>query len=113
MTQIFDLNHLGAIFKVKLLDCLDDSDFDASNITDQFIVIYRPDGTSTEHLATKIEIPESSGMWFIQYINGNDNPIPETTSILDLPGWYEYVAKITLPNGDTKQNPQRAAIWVS
>ena len=101
---------MGSVFKVKLLDCLDDTNFNAANVVDQFIILYKPDGTSTIHQGTLIE---ESGAWFVRYINGNDNPIPEDSSVFNLVGWYEYVAKIILVNGDIIQNSRRAGIWVS
>lgn len=52
MATKFGLNHLGATFKVKLVDCLKSSDIDISNINDQFIVFYKPEGKSFEKQAT-------------------------------------------------------------
>ncbi len=52
MATVFGLNHLGVTFRVKLKDCLKESDIDVLLISDQFIVFYRPNGTSFEKQAT-------------------------------------------------------------
>lgn len=52
MATIFGLTHLGVTFRVKLRDILKGDDIDVSLITDQFIVFYRPDGTTFQKQAT-------------------------------------------------------------
>lgn len=113
MATIFDLNHLGAKFQVKLTDCVDDSDIDVSDVIEQFIVFYKPDGTSFEKVATLIEEPAASGDFFITYINGNDGTPVETESILDLIGNWSYAGKVKLDNDDTFQTSERSIFWVS
>ena len=109
MATIFDLNHLGAQFQVKLTDCVDDSDLDTADVIEQFIVFYKPDGTSFEKTATLIEEPAASGDFFITYTNTT----PETESILDLIGKWEFAGKVKLVNDDTFQTSQRSIFWVS
>ena len=52
MATIFALNHKNATFSAKIRNIVQDADFDTSLITDQFIVFYKPDGTSFEKQAT-------------------------------------------------------------
>lgn len=52
MATIFGLNHLGATFRVKLIDCLKSADIDISDVVDQFIIFYKPNGTNFQKQAT-------------------------------------------------------------
>ncbi len=52
MATIFGLNHLGATFRVKLIDCLKSADIDISSVSDQFIIFYKPNGTNFQKQAT-------------------------------------------------------------
>ena len=109
MATIFALDHLGAKFQVKLTDCVDDADFDVSNVAEQFIVFYKPNGVKIEKTATLIEEPAASGDFFVTYTNTT----PETESILDLRDNWEYAGKVKLNNDDSFQTSQRFVFWVS
>jgi len=109
MATVFDLDHLGAQFQVKLVDCVSGDDIDVSSVVEQFIVFYKPDGTRFEKTATLVEEPESSGEFFITYVNTT----PETESILDLVGNWEYAGKVKLVNNDEFQTSERFVFWVS
>lgn len=109
MAIIFALNHLGVGFQVKLTDCVDDTNFDVSSVVEQFIVFYKPDGTRFEKTATLEEEPAASGDFFITYTN----TIPETESILDLIGNWEYAGKVKLNNNNEFQTSERFVFWVS
>jgi len=106
MATVFALNHLGAKFQVKLVDCVSDTNIDTTNVTEQFIVFYKPDGTRFEKIAT---LEDESGDKFITYIN----TAPETESILDLIGNWEYAGKVKLNTGDEFSTSERFVFWVS
>ena len=108
MATIFDLNHLGAKFQVKLTDCVTGDDIDTSDVAEQFIVFYKPDGTQFEKTATLLEEPVSSGEFFITY----ENTTPETESILDLIAHWEYSGKVKLTDNDEFQTSERFVFWV-
>jgi len=108
MVNNFTLNHLGAKFQVKLTDCIDDSDIDTSNVTAQFIVFYKPDGTRFEKIATLVEDPPSSGEFFVTYTNTT----PETESILDVPGPWKYSGKVKLSDNDEFETSEALIFWV-
>ena len=109
MATVFALNHFGAKFQVKLTDCVTGDDIDTSNVAEQFIVFFKPDGTSFEKTATLVEEPASSGIFFITYTNTT----PETESILDLIANWEYAGKVKLTNDDEFQTSERFVFWVS
>jgi len=106
----YDLFHLGAVFEVDLKDCLTNLDYDGVDITEQFIIIYKPDKTIITKIAT---ISETAGLTTLQYINGTDNPTPETESILDLIGPWEFAGKVKLTNNDQFQTSERFHLNVS
>ncbi len=108
MATTFALDHLGAKFQVKLVDCVDDSNIDVSNVTEQFIVFRKSDGTNFEKTAILVEEPAASGNFFITYTNTD----PETQSILDLIGNWEYAGKVKLSNDDEFQTSERFVFWV-
>lgn len=108
MATIFDLNHLGAKFQVKLTDCISGGPIDTSDVEEQFIVFYKPDGTRFEKTATLVEDPLYSGFFFITY----ENTTPETESILDLIANWEYAGKVRLTDNDEFQTSQRFVFWV-
>lgn len=108
MATTFALNHFGAKFQVKLTDCVSGVDIDTSDVAEQFIVFYKPDGTRFEKTATLVEEPASSGFFFITYTNTD----PETESILDLVGNWEYAGKVKLNNNDEFQTSDRFLFWV-
>ncbi len=105
----FALDHLGAKFEVKLVDCVTSVNIDISLVTEQFIVFYKPDGTKFEKTATLVEDPPSGGDFFITYTNTS----PETESILDLIGNWEYAGKVKLSTNDEFQSSERFVFWVS
>lgn len=108
MATTFALDHFGAKFQVKLVDCVDDSNINTSDVAEQFIVFYKPNGTRFEKTATLVEDPPSSGNFFVTYTNTD----PETASILDLIGSWEYAAKVKLDNSDEFQTSERFVFWV-
>ena len=107
MATKFALNANGIRYRVKLVDCLTGTNRDVSDVTDQFIRFYRPDGTSFDKQATKVEDPPSSGIFFINYLNTD----PEA-SILDQVGDWEYSGVVTLSTGDIFESAERKVIWV-
>jgi len=109
MATRFALDHLGIQFQVKLVDCVDESNIDVSNVSEQFIVFYKPNGVKFEKTATLVEEPPSSGDFFITYTNTD----PETVSILDLRGPWQYAGKVKLTNSDEFQTSDRFVFWVS
>ncbi len=108
MADIFALDHFGVKFQVKLTDCVSGDDIDISNVTEQYIVFYKPDGTKFEKTATITEEPESSGDFFVTYTNTQ----PETQSILDLVGDWEYTGKIKTSTINEFQASNRFVFWV-
>lgn len=108
MATVFALNHFGAKFQVKLVDCVTDVNIDIANVAEQFIVFYKPDGTRFEKTATLVEEPAASGNFFITYTNTT----PETESILDLAGNWEYAGKVKLNTNDEFQTSERFVFWV-
>ncbi len=109
MATIFSLDHLGAKFQVKLTDCVSDENINISLVVEQFIVFYKPDGTRFEKTATLIEEPVASDDFFITYTNTD----PETESILNLVGKWEFAGKVKLNTDDQFQTSQRFVFWVS
>lgn len=109
MATVFALDHLGAKFQVKLTDCISGDDIDTSDVAEQFIVFRKPNGVRFEKIATLVEDPPSSGEFFITYTN----TIPETESILDLVGNWEYAGKVKLNTDDEFQTSGRFVFWVS
>ena len=108
MATVFALDHFGAKFQVKLVDCVTDVNIDVSLVVEQFIVFYKPDGTRFEKIATLVEEPVSSGSFFITYTN----TAPEILSILDLIGSWEYAGKVKLSTDDEFQTSERFVFWV-
>lgn len=108
MATVFALDHFGAKFQVKLVDCVTDVNIDVSLVTEQFIVFYKPDGTRFEKTATLVEDPPSSGDFFITY----ENTAPDTESILDLVANWEYAGKVKLNNDNEFQTSERFLFWV-
>ena len=106
MVTIFALDHLGAKFQVKLTDCVTDNDIDVSDVVEQFIVFYKPNGISFEKTAT-LELEGSDN--FITYTNTT----PETVSILDLVGNWAFAGKVKLTSDDSFQTSERFVFWVS
>jgi len=105
MATTFALDHLGAKFQVKLTDCVSGDDIDTSDVAASFIVFYKPDGTRFEKTATLVE---DNGDFFITYTNTD----PETESILDLIGSWEYAGKVKLNTNDEFQTSGRFVFWV-
>ena len=93
MAEIFRLGDLGITFRVKLVDCALDMDFDVSTVVDQFIIFKKPDGTKLEKQAILVEDPISSGIFFLQFTN-------ITLSILDLIGNWSYAGKVITDSGN-------------
>lgn len=109
MATVFALNHLGAKFQVKLVDCVSNANIDTANVTEQFIVFTKPNGVKIEKVATLVEEPPSSGDFFITYTNTT----PETVSILDLIGNWDYAGKVKLDTNDEFSTSEKFVFWVS
>ena len=107
MAILHSLDQEGVKFKVKVQDCVTDTPFDENDITDQMIVFYKPNGTRFEKQAVLVSDPLNPGTSFVQYQNTD----PEA-SILDLTGFWEYAAIITLTSTDIAQTSQRQVFWV-
>ncbi len=101
------LNYLGGTFAVKLTDCITDADISTANISSQFIVFRKPDGTTFEKTATLEEFPASSGKFFITYVNES----PEE-SILDLIGNWEYGARVVTTDAIDHPTAKNIVFWV-
>lgn len=109
MATVFALDHLGAKFQVKLTDCVSGANIDTSDVVEQFIVFTKPNGIKFEKTATLIEEPAASGDFFITYTNTT----PETESILDLIGSWEYAGKVKLNTDDEFQSSNGFVFWVN
>jgi len=107
MAIFHSLDQLGVKFKVKVTDCLTDTAFDENDIIDQMIVFYKPNGIRFEKQAVLVADPLNPGTSFVQY----QNTTPEA-SILDLRGFWEYTAEITLVSTDVAQVSQRQVFWI-
>ena len=108
MATIFSLDQEGVKIKVKIVDCITDTAFKTTDIMDQFIVFYKPDGTKFEKQGVLVTDTENPTESFIQYHNTS----PED-SIFDLVGQWEYAGKIELMSQDVAQTSQRKVFWVS
>lgn len=109
LADIFALNFLGAEWEVKLVDCMNDMNFDISDVIDQQIIFYKPDGTRLEKQAQLIEDPNDPNNHFITFVN----TAPDTKSILDLVGKWEFSGMVQLSSNDSFQASQRSIFWVS
>jgi len=110
MATSFALNHFGATFQVKLVDCVSNANIDQNDFEDQFIIFYKPDGTRFEKTAQLVEFPPSTGNFFVTYTNSD---LVDTESILDLIGKWEYSAKVTInSNTDEFETSERFVFWV-
>lgn len=109
MTDRFALNFFGLEWRVKLVDCVNDENFDVSTVDSAKIIFYKPDGIRLEKTARLVEDPAASGIFYITYAN----TAPETTSILNLVGRYEFSGMVILTNLDSFQSSERSIFWVS
>ena len=107
MATKFKLNFEGARFRVKLIDCLTQTNSDVSDVIDQFLVFYPPDGTNFQKQATLVEDPPSSGIFFLEYTNTNPEP-----SILDQLHKWEYAGRVQLTNLDIFDSAETFVFWV-
>ncbi|KKN75408.1 hypothetical protein LCGC14_0380290 [marine sediment metagenome] len=108
MATVFGLNHLGATFQVKLTDCLDDSDVDTTDITSQFIVFYKPDGTNFEKAATLIADPEnpSQALTITNIVgNGVDGIVTVTVAATNLLAEGELITITGTTNFNATRKP--------
>lgn len=87
---------------------MDKINFDISDVVDQKIIFYKPDGTQIEKQATLEEDANDPDNHYITYAN----TFPETESILNLVGKYEFAGMVRLANNDSLQSSQRAIFWV-
>lgn len=104
MAETFRLNNLGILFRVKLVDCKLDEDFDTDNVVDQFIIFEKPDGTKLVMPATLVEDPNGSGIFFIEFI--------DTNGILDLIGNWSYTGKIITTSPAQELTSASVIFWV-
>ena len=107
LATTFSLDQQGVKIKVKVIDCITDTAFDAADIIDQFIVFYKPDGIKFEKQGVLVMDTENPTESFVQY----HNTTPEA-SIFDLIGPWEYAGKIELVTTDVAQTSQRKVFWV-
>lgn len=88
---------------------MNDMNFDISDVIDQQIIFYKPDGTRLEKQAQLIEDPNDPNNHFITFVN----TAPDTKSILDLVGKWEFSGMVQLSSNDSFQASQRSIFWVS
>ncbi len=108
MANQFALNFLGVEWEIKLLDCVDKTNFNVTDVSDQQIVFYKPDGTQLIKQALLVEDPDNAEIKYIKY----RNTAPETKSILDLLGKWEFAGMVQLLSNDSFQTSQRSIFWV-
>lgn len=111
MATILSKNQLGVAYDVRLVDCITDEPFDTSDIDEQFIVFYKPNGIRFKKDAIITIDPDNPQGFIIQYINTSATPKFEE-SILDLIGKWEYSAEAKISNGDTFESQQKKVFWV-
>ncbi len=107
MATIFSLGQQGAVFKVKVIDIVEDMPFNPNSFASQRIVFYKPNGIRFEKDAVLVLDPENPSESFVQYQNSNED------SILDLRGSWQYDAEVTLQTSDTVETSNRFNFWVS
>ena len=107
MATTFSLDQQGALFKVKVTDCTNNTAITPANISAQKIIFYKPDGTRFEKTAVLVVDPQNPSESFVQYQD------PTGTSILDQLRDWEYDAEITLIPGNIVETSQRRIFWVS
>ncbi len=105
MTIIFSLNQEEIRIQVKVTDCVSDDPFDVSEIEDQKIIFYKPDGLRLEKQGDLVEDAENPGEFFIQFQG-------EIPSFLDLIGSWEYSGEIELSSTAIAETTQRQVFWV-
>lgn len=104
----FSLNQEGVTWRVKLTDCITKTPFSLTDVIDQFISFYKPDGTRIQKQGALVEdLPDNPGEFFIEYTNTS----PEE-SILDLLDFWEYAGVAELVTTDEFQTSQRQVFWV-
>lgn len=107
MALTFSLNQQGALFKVKVTDCTTNTAITPADISDQKIIIYKPDGTRIVKQAVLVVDPLIPAESFVQYQE------PLGTSLLDdkTTNW-EYAGEITLIPGNLVETSQKKIFWV-
>ena len=111
----FALGEEGKEFSVKLIDCESTLPFDVNDVDDStvFIRFYKPRNVIIVKPGILIPDPENVEEFIIQYINGNDGTPPETESILDTRGYWQFSGGGDLINGDSFETSQRASFQVT
>jgi len=106
MAIIFTLGQEEIKIQIKITDCVTDIPFDVSDIIDQKIIFYKPNGLRLDKQASLVEDTENPGEFFVQFQG-------EIPSFLDLVGSWQYAAEIKLVNNAKVQTSQRVVFWVS
>lgn len=106
MAIIFTLNQEGILIKVKVTDCNNGNALDKNNISDQFMIFFKPDGTELRLQATLVTDPQTPAESFVQYQDATG------VTILDLIGNWEFAAEITVIPGNKVQTSERQVFWV-
>lgn len=108
MARTIGLDNNAGLFQAKIIDCQAVQPFDLTDVVDQFIVFYKPDGVKFEKQGVIVEdLPNNPGTFFIQY----ENSLPEE-SIVDQRGIWEYTGKVKLNTGDFAEASTRIIFWV-
>ena len=108
MAKIVSLNNNAGLFQAKIIDCQAVQPFDLSDVINQFIVFYKPDGITFEKQGVLVEdLPDNPGEFFIEY----ENSLPEE-SILNLRGSWGYTGKVKLNTNDEAEASTRILFWV-
>jgi len=105
MAIIFSLDQEDIKIQVKVTDCVTGVSFNVSDIIDQKIIFYKPDGLRLNKQATLIADTENPGEFFVQFQG-------EIPSFLDLIGLWQYAAEIQLVSNAIVQTSQRVIFWV-
>jgi len=107
MAEIFTLDQLGTLFKVKLTNCISNQVVTTANIASQSILFTKPDGIKFTKAATLEDDLDNPPEKFIQYRN-----IPPEDSIFDLIGDWTYQGAGVLIDGSNFRTSERKIIWV-
>lgn len=107
MAIIFSLDQMGALFRVKVTDCTNNTVIDKDNISDPKIVFYKPDGTRFEKEAVLVIDSENLTESYVEYQN-----TLEVSILDDNTSFWEFAAEVTLIPGNVVQTSQRQIFWV-
>jgi len=102
----FSLGQEEIRVQVKVTDCISGDPFDVSDIIDQKIIFYKPNGLRLVKQADLVVDTENPGEFFIQFQGEIPSFLDDKTS-----NW-EYSAEIQLVNNAIAETTQRTIIWV-